>query len=79
MVHETPGEEPESAEHLGYFGIGNGTAFAFTGTWYPLNTLHELIGPEYDNSHWLFLRLPGQPPPSCGAPSLDQRMDLALS
>lgn len=49
VVHEVPGEEPESAEHLGYFGLGNGTAFAFAGTWYPLNTLHELLGPEYDN------------------------------
>ncbi len=49
VVHEIPGEEPQSAERLGYYGIGNGVAFAFAGTWYPLNTLHELIGPEYDN------------------------------
>ena len=49
VTHEVPGEEPESAERLGYFGLGNGVAFAFAGTWYPLNTLHELLGPEYDN------------------------------
>ena len=49
VVHEVPGEEPPSAEHLGYFALANGVSFAFTGCWYPLNTLHELLGPEFDN------------------------------
>ena len=49
VIHEVPGEEPASAEQLGYFALANGVSFAFTGCWYPLNTLHELLGPEFDN------------------------------
>ena len=47
IVHETPGEIPLDPSWLGYYGIGNGSAFGFVGTWYPLNTLHEMIGPEF--------------------------------
>jgi len=47
IEHETPGEVPVDSSRLGYYGIGNGIVFAFTGTWYPLNTLHELLGPDY--------------------------------
>lgn len=47
VVHEVPGEVPEDSSWLGYFGIGNGFATSFVGTWYPFNTLHELLGPDY--------------------------------
>ena len=47
VAHAVPGEEPADASHLGYFAAGNGAAFGFVGTYYPLNTLHELLGPEY--------------------------------
>lgn len=47
VVHEVPGEVPVDSSWLGYFGVGNGIATGFVGTWYPLNTLHELLGPDY--------------------------------
>ncbi|NOZ86206.1 MAG: hypothetical protein GXP49_08055 [Deltaproteobacteria bacterium] len=31
---------------LSFFGIGNGRVFAFEGGTYPLNTLHDMIGPD---------------------------------
>ncbi|NOZ02355.1 MAG: hypothetical protein GXP54_10765 [Deltaproteobacteria bacterium] len=51
IEHDTPGEVPLDSSSLGYYGIGNGSAFSFVGTWYPLNTLHELIGPDYQHDN----------------------------
>ena len=51
IVHETPGEVPPDASYLGYHGVGNGIAFSFVGSWYPLNTLHELLGPGYQTGN----------------------------
>lgn len=45
--HETPGEEPIDAGWLGYYAAGNGQSFAFVGTFFPRNTIHGLIGPEF--------------------------------
>jgi len=33
----------------GFFAIGNGRVFAFTGVTFPLNTLHDLTGPTMQN------------------------------
>ncbi len=48
-VYSTPGMEPDDPSLLGYRAAGNGRAFAFVGTWYPRNTLHGLLGPDYDH------------------------------
>lgn len=50
VVHEEAGEESEDSSWRGYFGTGNGMAFAFNGTTFPFNTLHSMLGPEYQKS-----------------------------
>lgn len=41
-----PGERLDRSR-LGWYGVGNGAAFAFVGTSRPLNTVHALAGPFY--------------------------------
>ncbi len=40
-------EIPGDASQLGYYPVANGKCFAFVGTYFPRNTLHELLGPDY--------------------------------
>lgn len=47
MRYQEPGVEAGDARLLGYYGIGNGRTFGFVGTNYPRNTLHGLLGPDY--------------------------------
>jgi hypothetical protein len=39
--------EPDDARHLGDFGVGNGRVFALAGYACPINTLHTMAGPDY--------------------------------
>ncbi|MBI5479766.1 MAG: hypothetical protein HY906_12960, partial [Deltaproteobacteria bacterium] len=39
--------EPDDARHLGDFGVGNGRVFALSGYACPINTLHTMAGPDY--------------------------------
>ncbi len=41
-----PGQ-PHDAGHMGDFGVGNGHVFALSGYACPLNTLHTMAGPDY--------------------------------
>ncbi len=60
-------DQPDDAAHLGDLGVGNGQVFALTGYTCPLNTLHTMIGPNYqkddvffsDTASWL--EVGGQP------------------
>ncbi len=47
IKHEEAGETPQESSRLGYYAVGNGNVFGFVGSWYPRNTLHEMIGPGY--------------------------------
>jgi|GEM_PF-2565701 len=47
IQHEEAGETPPESSRLGYYAVGNGNVFGFVGTYYPRNTLHEMIGPGY--------------------------------
>jgi len=42
-----PGEEAADSSLLGYYGLGNGVSFGFVGTSHPRNTLHGMLGPDY--------------------------------
>jgi len=44
---------PDDA-HLGDFAVGNGSVFAILGLAYPLNTLHNIIGPNYERETRFF-------------------------
>ena len=44
---------PDDA-HLGDFAVGNGSSFAILGLAYPLNTLHNIIGPNYERDERFF-------------------------
>lgn len=48
------GQNRPDTGHLGAFGIGNGTCFGIMGMTYPLNTLHEMIGPVYEKREGFF-------------------------
>jgi hypothetical protein len=58
---------PDISE-IGAYGVGNGLAFAINGTAYPLNTLHDALGPTYQISDGYFgdisseLRVQGNAP-----------------
>jgi hypothetical protein len=39
--------EPDDARHMGDFGVGNGRVFALSGYACPINTLHTMAGPDY--------------------------------
>lgn len=46
VVHDQPGARSIDSSRRGYFGVGSGAAFTFVGTAFPLNTMHEPLGPE---------------------------------
>ncbi len=47
---DPPGSVPDDASRLGYYAVGNGVAFGFVGSYHPRNTLHEMIGPDFQKS-----------------------------
>ena len=47
-------EQPFEARYMGDFGTGNGHAFALTGYACPLNTLHNMAGPDYQQEAMFF-------------------------
>lgn len=53
FTHVKGPDRPDTG-HLGAFGIGNGTIFGIMGMTYPLNTLHEMIGPVYKKGDGFF-------------------------
>ena len=58
--------QPSDPSHLGDFGIGNGRVFALAGYACPLNTLHTMAGPDYQQESdfyqdtWFELEAGGQ-------------------
>ncbi len=40
-------DQPNEARYMGDFGVGNGHTFALSGYACPLNTLHTMAGPDY--------------------------------
>lgn len=57
--------QPRQARWMGDFGVGNGHVFALCGTACPLNTLHTMAGPDYQQEseffHDTWVRLDPQP------------------
>jgi len=47
------GRQPGRAD-LGAYGVGNGRCFGIVGLGYPLNTLHNMVGPSYMNAGGFF-------------------------
>ncbi|MBI4577673.1 MAG: hypothetical protein HY722_15530 [Planctomycetes bacterium] len=52
--HADHGAHTPDPSELGAFGLGNGRCFALLGTAYPLNTLHNAIGPSYQEAGGFF-------------------------
>ncbi|MBW2700833.1 MAG: hypothetical protein JRF33_08435 [Deltaproteobacteria bacterium] len=58
--------QPSDARHMGDFGVGNGHVFALSGYACPLNTLHTMAGPDYQQEGaffpdtWMELWLDGE-------------------
>jgi hypothetical protein len=46
--------EPTEARYMGDFGVGNGHVFALSGYACPLNTLHTMVGPDYQQESVFF-------------------------
>lgn len=46
--------QPNDAAHMGDLAVGNGHTFALTGYACPLNTLHTMIGPNYQKDEAFF-------------------------
>jgi len=46
--------EPDNARWMGDFGTGNGHVFALSGYACPLNTLHTMVGPDYQQESAFF-------------------------
>lgn len=60
-------DQPQDAGHMGDFGVGNGRTFALSGYACPLNTLHTMAGPDYQQEAafypdtWFEVLADGQP------------------
>jgi hypothetical protein len=46
--------EPTNARWMGDFGVGNGHVFALSGYACPINTLHTMVGPDYQQESAFF-------------------------
>ena len=70
--------------HMGDFGIGNGRVFALAGYACPLNTLHTMAGPDYQQEAsfypdtWFELERDGRPVEVTGAFALRPRRSGGL-
>jgi hypothetical protein len=48
VTYDPPGAEPDDSSENGYYGVGNGTVFGLVGAWAPRNTIHGMLGPDYN-------------------------------
>jgi len=67
--HWRPGTPRPDASHLGDFGIGNGRVFAELGLTFPLNTLHNMVGPTYSRRDRFYGDLSMRPGDGDGTPA----------
>lgn len=66
--HWRPGTPRPGASFLGDFGIGNGRVFTELGLAFPLNTLHNMIGPTYSRRDKFYVDLAMLPGDAEGKP-----------